>query len=165
MNAVHDTYLGLGGNVSPRRKSITDALTELASHGVVVATSPFVESPAWGYQDHRTYINAVCHFRTELSPIALLDLVESLERRAGRSEKTTTDYAPRTLDIDILFYDQGIVNLPRLIIPHPRLHLRKFVLVPLAAIAPDLIHPTLRLSVMEMLEKTPDTSKIHILPQ
>ena len=131
--------------------------------GRVVETSYLVESPAWGYEDPEKYLNAVCKYLTEFQPLDLLDFLEDIERRLGRTEKTHRGYRSRTIDIDILLYDDLVLDHPRLRIPHPRMHLRRFVLDPLAAIAPELIHPEQGQTVRALLSQIQDPSPIHIV--
>ena len=155
------TYLGLGGNIEPRLHYLQSALEALQTGGRVVEVSPFVESDAWGYEDSRPYLNAVCKYETILEPLELLDYMEGIERSLGRVRKTTAGYHARTIDLDILFYCDLIFHHSRLTIPHPRLHLRNFVLGPMAAIAPQFIHPVLKRSMSELLRQSKDTAPIH----
>ncbi len=159
----HVTYLSLGGNIEPRTQYLQRALEALETSGHVVEVSQFVESEPWGYEDSRHYLNAVCKYETSLVPLELLDFLESIERSLGRVRKSSDGYRSRTIDIDILFYDDMIFHHSRLTIPHPRLHLRNFVLAPLASIAPGLTHPVFKRSISELLRESKDTAPIHTL--
>lgn len=154
-------FLGLGSNIEPREVHIESACNALEQNGRITLISSIVQTEPWGYSDDRPYLNAVCEYRTNLKPLQLLSIVEDIEREEGRTRKSTDGYRGRTLDIDILFYDDQIIHTPDLMVPHPRLHLRNFVLVPLAEIAPDYVHPELHLSVRELLERSTDSSTVE----
>jgi 2-amino-4-hydroxy-6-hydroxymethyldihydropteridine diphosphokinase len=153
------TYLGLGSNLGDRRANLRAAVKGLAPPVRVITESAIYETPPWGVENQPGFLNMTLKAETELSPMELRDHVKHIERELGRGPMY--HWGPRVIDIDILFYDDLIVDTPGLVIPHPHLHNRGFVLVPLATIAPDLVHPALGLSVREMLEHV-DTRGITI---
>ncbi|MCW1843919.1 2-amino-4-hydroxy-6-hydroxymethyldihydropteridine diphosphokinase [Prosthecomicrobium hirschii] len=131
-------YLGLGGNIGDVRATIAAAVDRLAARGAtVIARSADYGTPPWGKLDQPPYVNACVALETALAPAALLALVLSIEQEFGR--RRLEKWGPRTLDIDILTYDDRTVDLPGLVIPHPYMLERAFVVVPLAEIAADLI--------------------------
>ncbi len=137
--------LGLGSNLGDRRVYLRLGLEALGRHGQVEAISGLYETAPVGYLDQPDFLNAACLFRTALEPHALLEAAKEAERDAGRTGGPR--YGPRTLDIDLLLWDRGVVSLPDLIVPHPRLAERAFALLPLAEVAPDWVHPLLKTRV------------------
>lgn len=134
-------FLGMGSNLGDREASLTTAIDRLESEYTikVVRVSRFIETSPWGVIDQPMFINAVIEIETDLSPHDLLNVCKELEQKAGRIK--TVKWGPRTLDIDILYYHQLTMNEPELVIPHPRIAERDFVLTPLQEIAPDFVGP------------------------
>ena len=134
-------FLGLGSNQNNPIEQINQAIAELANlpHTTLLAQSSLYHSQPLGPQDQPDFINAVVKLETELSPMGLLKACQALEQHHGRIK--TRHWGERTLDIDILLYGDQLINLPELIIPHPEMMYRAFVLQPLAEIAPELILP------------------------
>ncbi len=144
-------YLSLGSNLGDRETNISSALKILGQKVRISKVSSLYETEPVGYKDQPWFLNCVCSVETELSPQALLKFAKAIERKMGR--KRTIRFGPRVIDIDILFYDGLILDSSDLVIPHPRLAERAFVLVPLKEIAPGLMHPLLGLTVEEILER------------
>ncbi len=155
----HLVYLALGTNLGDRPANLRAAIAALASIVTVLAESPVYETPPWGVTDQPPFLNMALKGETRLAPLALLTELKRLETRLGR--RPSIRYGPRLIDMDILFYDDLILDSPELAIPHPRLHERAFVLVPLADLAPDLAHPVLGKSVRELLAAVDATGVIR----
>ncbi len=153
-------YLGLGTNLGDRWANLLRAIEGLRAFVAVDAVSPVYETEPWGYANQPPFLNAVVTGLTALSPHDLLSALKQLERDVGR--RPTFRYGPRVIDLDILFYGTLCLDGPDLTIPHPRLHERAFVLVPLAHIAPDLLHPILGTSMRALLGNV-DTSTVRLL--
>ena len=144
----HIVYLALGTNLGDRLANLKQAIASLTPQMEVKAKSQVYETPPWGFEDQPKYLNQVIKVNTYLEPEPLLKHLKRLEVALGRQESFPN--GPRLIDIDILFYDDLVVNKPLLVIPHPRMQERGFVLLPLMDIAPNLIHPVSRKSVREM---------------
>ena len=154
-----EVYIGLGSNKGNREQLMAQAIEMLSvALGAPVRLSSLVETEPWGFSSQNKFLNIVALFTTTLSPVELLDATEDIERRLGRTIKSTaaTGYSDRPMDIDILFYGDEIISTPRLTVPHPRLHERDFVLRPLAEIAPALQHPVMGKSVSQLLQMLGD---------
>lgn len=136
------TYLGLGTNLGNKQQNLNDAITALSVEvGGVMAVSSFMVSAPWGFDSENTFLNAVVLMETELTPFGLLQKTQEIERSLGRTAKSTHGYTDRLIDIDILLYDNLLIDQPTLKIPHPLIMERDFVIIPLTEIAPDLLHP------------------------
>jgi 2-amino-4-hydroxy-6-hydroxymethyldihydropteridine diphosphokinase len=150
-------YIALGSNLpSPAgtpRQTLEAAIESLADLGQIQAQSSFYETAPVGYANQPTFLNAAHALETTLDPEPLLDHLLQIERRFGRDRTHGILNGPRTLDLDLLLYDDRILDTPRLQLPHPRLAERAFVLIPLAEIAPNLMHPQLHQSMKQLLEK------------
>ncbi len=141
-------YLCLGSNLGQREKNLAQALTLLSQKVSLEKVSSIYETEPVGYKEQPLFLNMVCQITTDLSPWELLHLAKDIERKIGRMASFPN--APRPIDIDILFYDNQIIQTQNLTIPHPRLAERAFVLIPLAEIAPELTHPELDKSIAEL---------------
>lgn len=154
------TYLSAGSNLGDKFKNLNQTIQLLKEKaGNVISCSSIYQTPAWGFESEDFY-NICIGIDTELQPQELLDCLLQIEKTMGRIRTQTVGYAARTIDLDILFYEDAIIDEPDLIIPHPHLHLRKFVLQPLADIAPGKIHPILEKSIIELLDICEDDSEL-----
>jgi 2-amino-4-hydroxy-6-hydroxymethyldihydropteridine diphosphokinase len=145
----HVAYLALGSNMGDRLSNLKEAIASLSPQMDVKAKSHVYETPPWGYENQSPFYNQVIKVKTYLEPERLIKHLKRLEVALGR--RPSFQNGPRSIGIDLLFYDDQIMSTPVLTLPHPRLHERGFVLLPLMDIAPDLIHPVRQKSVREMI--------------
>ncbi|RZK24503.1 MAG: 2-amino-4-hydroxy-6-hydroxymethyldihydropteridine diphosphokinase [Hymenobacter sp.] len=156
-------YLLLGSNLGDRAAHLRQARQALAATaGELVATSSLYETAAWGLEDQPAFLNQALAVRTALSAPALLAACLAAEQQAGRERHQR--WSARTLDVDILLYGQEIIATPTLTIPHPALPARRFALLPLTQIAPQLVHPQLQRTVAELLATCPDPLPVQLVP-
>ena len=162
--------LSIGTNIGDRERNIENAVKALEKIGKVTAISPIYTSEPWGFESENGFYNIALTMESDLSPLDLLRETQHIEKELGRTAKTTTGYADRVIDIDIIDYDNQIIKISQqstvnnlLTLPHPLMHLRNFVLYPLADIAPEWVHPILKLTALELKAKSGDTSTIIIL--
>ncbi|MEJ5996347.1 2-amino-4-hydroxy-6-hydroxymethyldihydropteridine diphosphokinase [Pedobacter sp. Du54] len=146
----HTAYLLLGSNLGKREKCIADAVDLLAERvGEIVKISSIYETAAWGKTDQPSFLNIAIEIETVLNPFQLLEMALKIEADLGRIRYEK--WGSRLIDIDIILYGDRIIEAEKLKIPHPEMQHRKFVLLPLAEIAPTLIHPVLKQSISELL--------------
>ncbi len=156
---IHLLYLSLGTNLGNRLANLQNAISSLPPKVSPVVQSSVYESEPWGYSDQPAFLNQVISANTDLEPLALLTFFKDTEVHQGRQE--TFRFGPRLIDLDILFYDDLVLETPTLSIPHPRIAERAFILIPLAEIAPDLIHPVLGKSI-QLLKNDVDSSSVEL---
>ncbi|MDR0836228.1 MAG: 2-amino-4-hydroxy-6-hydroxymethyldihydropteridine diphosphokinase [Tannerella sp.] len=156
-------YLSLGSNLGNRKENIVGAIVRISEKaGRIVALSGYYETEPWGFESESKFLNVAVEIVTNLPPADLLRTTQEIERETGRKEKSVDGvYKDRIIDIDILFYDNLILNTNDLKIPHPLLHERPFVLQPLAEIAPDFVHPQLN---RKMKDFTSPPAVLTVLP-
>lgn len=145
----HIVYLALGTNLGNRAANLKEAIAALSPQMEVKARSKVYETPPWGYAEQAKFLNQVVKVQTYVAPEPLLKHLKRLEVALGR--KPTFQYGPRKIDMDILFYDDLILETPALTIPHPHVHERGFVLLPLMDIAPELVHPVQGKTIRDLL--------------
>jgi 2-amino-4-hydroxy-6-hydroxymethyldihydropteridine diphosphokinase len=149
----HTVYIALGTNLGDRLKILQDAIAQLPPQVLPKACSPVYQTAPWGFSDQPDYLNQVIEAETDLEPLELLKYLKNLEVHLGR--KPTFRYGPRVIDLDILFYDDLILETALLVIPHPMLPERDFVLIPLSDLAPDLVHPKIGCTVDDLKVRAP----------
>lgn len=158
---MNEAYLCLGGNIGDRENALKQALIKISEEtGKIDVKSAIYETQAWGVDNQQAYLNQCVKITTDLSPENLIKTLLSIEKSLGRERNFDHTYEPRTLDIDILFYNNLITEQEHLVIPHPRLQLRKFVLIPLNEIASNYLHPSLNKTIFSILKECEDTSEV-----
>lgn len=150
-------YLGLGTNIGNRRGNLVKAAALLAERvGDILALSGFMETEPWGFDSENLFLNAAIKMETPLTPDELLSATQAIEREMGREKKSDGTYHDRVIDIDILLYDNRVIEQLGLIVPHPLMQERLFVMAPLAEIAPFERHPLLGQTFMELADSLRD---------
>jgi 2-amino-4-hydroxy-6-hydroxymethyldihydropteridine diphosphokinase len=156
-------FLGIGTNLGNREGNLRKAVEKVEENiGRILNSSSVYETAPWGFEAENDFLNMVISVETEYSPGELLKKILGIESMLGR-ERNQDRYSSRVIDIDILLYDDLIINEKGLKIPHRLMHERRFVLVPLCEIAPDLLHPTLNMPISSLLHDCRDRSKINKL--
>jgi 2-amino-4-hydroxy-6-hydroxymethyldihydropteridine diphosphokinase len=160
---MHKVFLGIGTNLGDRSANLREAVLSIGDViGKVTVTSSVYETEPWGFEAEEQFYNMVVEAETALSPSGVLGAILMIEAHLGRL-RTGEQYSSRSIDIDILFYNDIVMNEEALKIPHPHLHERKFVLVPLCEIASGLIHPVMNKTITELLGLCNDKSNIRKL--
>jgi len=151
-NYINIAYLSTGSNLGDKLENCRSGLAALdQTEGIHIdAVSAFYMTEPMEYSDQPWFVNAAVRIRTTLNPLDLLTTLKALERKSGRKDSGIR-FGPRTLDFDIIFYNDIVLETPSLIVPHPRLHEREFVLRPICDLAPELMHPVLKKTAAELL--------------
>lgn len=152
MMETHIAFVSVGSNIGDRKANCRSGIEAVTTGGSVVLTgsSGFYETEPVDYVDQDWFVNAAIRVETTLSPIQLLERLKDIEKSVGRTESALR-FGPRVLDLDILLFDDRVMNTDRLVIPHPRMHERRFVLKPVCDMDPFVIHPVLKRSVLAIL--------------
>lgn len=157
---MHQVFLGIGGNTGNKHENFDKVYTFIKNElGDIIKRSSVYETPPWGFESVENFWNQVLVIETEFSPEELLQKLTEIENRFGR-ERGTAGYSSRKMDIDILYFEELILNTENLTIPHPQIANRLFVIIPLVEIAPEFVHPLLKINSLQLLEKCTDCSVI-----
>jgi 2-amino-4-hydroxy-6-hydroxymethyldihydropteridine diphosphokinase len=167
LGEIKDIYLSLGTNLGDRVANLEQSIEELMRiGGKVHQRSSIYRTAAWGNDHLKEFLNMVVRIQHHLSPQELLQEIKGIESEMGRlpikSKTGKRIYQDRIIDIDILYYGQKVIDSEKLVIPHPHLHLRHFVLEPLREIAPQYIHPLFKKSTLELFDSCPDPNKVEL---
>lgn len=158
------SFILFGSNLGDKEALLEQACSSIINRcGMLVERSSAYYSEPWGFEAEEWFLNELLVVETELDPDNLMDTLMDIERELGRTRHPETPgYCSRTVDLDILYYGDQIVRTDKVIAPHPRLHLRRFALLPLCELIPDFLHPEFHLSQQQLLEKCSDTSKVSL---
>ncbi|WP_162342026.1 2-amino-4-hydroxy-6-hydroxymethyldihydropteridine diphosphokinase [Cyclobacterium salsum] len=157
---MHTVVLGLGGNEGDRLFLLNEAVNGLLQEMKLVRASAIYETEAWGGESLSPYLNQVLVLQTKMDPEETLACIQQIEGHLGR--KRETKWGDRTMDIDILYFDEAVIHSEVLQVPHPQLSFRKFVLVPLAEVLPEYIHPLEKRSNKELLKRCKDPLTVGV---
>ncbi len=151
-------FIEIGSNLGDRMQYCKNAVDEIGSFAKIIKASSIYETEPVGKENQPEFINCVAEIETELSPQDLLKQLNLVELKLGRVRDEK--WGPRTIDLDIILYDDQVINDNNLVIPHPRAHLRRFVLEPLSEIAPQFVHPQFNVSVLDLLNEIEDNKSV-----
>jgi len=166
ISTMETCFVLFGSNMGDKNQIFVQACLLINNRcGRIVAQSRAYESEPWGFEADEWFLNRVIVVETELEPEAMLQNLLEIEKELGRvRHPEAKGYASRTADLDLLYFGDRIVHSMTLTLPHPRLHLRRFALIPMCEVAPDFVHPVFHLNQKELLEKCPDTCIVKEIP-
>lgn len=157
---MKEVYLLIGGNIGDRFYFLGEASRLISQQcGPISRSSAIYETAAWGKEDQPAFLNQVLIIHTVLEPVKLMAVILEIEQQMGRLRKEKN--GERNIDIDILYYENELVELPNLTIPHPRIYMRKFALIPLLELNPAKIDPVLHKTIQELLDACPDSLEVR----
>ncbi len=164
---MQTVILSIGTNLGNKVLNLKKALKEINSRaGNIILTGVIYETEPWGFHSEHVFLNQLIHLQTNHSPVSLLSTILDIEKSMGRARGSNgSKYVSRVIDIDILFYGNKVIRKTNLIIPHPLIEERRFILVPLVEIFPDLLHPVNQMTPQQMLDLCPDKSIVKKLPE
>ncbi|MFA6401459.1 MAG: 2-amino-4-hydroxy-6-hydroxymethyldihydropteridine diphosphokinase [Salinivirgaceae bacterium] len=158
-------FLGIGGNQGFRWNYLKSSKELIEQYvGKIIGASSVYETPAWGFESETPFLNQVVQIQTKLEPVELLNALHQIEDKLGRV-RSVSQYSSRTIDIDLLFYNQAIIETQQIQVPHPRIQLRKFVLEPITELAPDFLHPVLHQTMLELTTRCTDPSICRVVEE
>lgn len=159
-NAMYSVYIGFGSNIGDRLAHIQNAIHALSkTEGITLQKiSSIYKTDPIGYEAQAEFLNGVAAIQTSLAPLSLLHTLKNIETAIGRKHRIR--WGPREIDLDILIYGDLCLQTEKLVIPHPEMHLRRFVLAPLAEVAPDLVHPVLKGTIQTLLQGLEDDTSV-----
>lgn len=156
---MNQAVILLGSNLFNRKSFLDESKIMMKNFGSIVSSSSVYESVAWGFESENNFLNQVLILETELNPIMLLSELQKVENKLGR-KRIAGKYISRTIDLDILFFNEEIIEEEYLIVPHSHIQDRLFTLLPLVEILEDFIHPTLKKTIKELVDLCPDRGKV-----
>jgi 2-amino-4-hydroxy-6-hydroxymethyldihydropteridine diphosphokinase len=164
MKQGHIAYISVGSNIGNRLENCKNSIISLAESeiSIVRAASPFYMTEPVDYINQDWFVNLVVKIETKLDPFRLSDKLKLIQNNAGR-EHDAVRFGPRIIDLDIIMYDDFVINLPELVIPHPRMHKRRFVLKPICDIDPQIVHPVLKRDMQYLLDRLDDGQMVREL--
>ena len=163
MTANNEVFLLLGGNIEPRLVFLKQAMSKLQDYGYkILLVSSVYESEAWGFESDQKFLNQLLIVEKDHSPAEILNDILRIEKELGRKRDRGGSYTSRIIDIDILYFNDTVIQQPDLEIPHPRLHKRRFALLPLVELAPEHVHPELKKTNRELLDVLDDFTNVKV---
>jgi 2-amino-4-hydroxy-6-hydroxymethyldihydropteridine diphosphokinase len=162
---MNKVYLLLGSNLDDRLEYLSKARLLISEHiGPVKSSSSIYESEPWGFDSENSFLNQVLMVESDLDPFRLIAKALRIEERLGRTRDKKEGYQSRIIDIDVLFFNDEVINTDELVIPHPRLHQRLFTLMPLGELSGEKMHPLMKKNIRQLIKECPDNGRVTIYP-